>query len=48
MKGYFMSAPVVKKSECNLLVGVIFLEIMFPNRGLKLEEGIQVSPVFVY
>lgn len=43
-----MSAPVVKKSECNLSVGVIFLDIMFPNRGLKLEEGIQMSAVFAY
>jgi len=43
-----MSVPVVKKSECNLSVSVIFSEIMFPNKGFKLEEGIQVSPVFAY
>ena len=45
MKGFCINAPAVKKSQDNLSVGVIFSGIMFPSKGMKLEEDMKVFPV---
>lgn len=46
MKGFCINGPSVKKSQDNLPVGVTLLGIMFPSKGMKLEEGIKVFPLF--
>jgi len=46
MKRFCINAPAVQKSQDNQSIGVLFSGIMFPSKGMKLEEGIKVFPVF--
>lgn len=46
MKGFCINVPAVKKPQDKLSVGVTFSGIMFPSKGIRLEEGIKVFPAY--